>query len=968
MLHAGKNPKSMYAPGRKAFSPPEDFQVTMPWAKVGAWYVGPKAENEEIYKEMVIKAMDAHLDFRKNYFPSDPPYITPEIKDSLAYKTEIENMRRELATMRGEMKKSVPYFTPRYKGHVIWDASMPAQLGYLTAFMYHQNNAIEEAGNVTTTYEVEAGKDLCGMVGFNKELGRGHLTAGGTVANCEAMWCARNVKFLPFAMQDAVKEVPELVGAQGMSIDLPGGGTKKLVEATTWDLLNLNTDVIVEMPDKIANTINQGKSSTSDQMTYMEVMRLSKKYKIEAKGVLKFCKKHDIQAENSPVCIMPTTAHISLFKGTNLTGMGLGEDETILIACDKNSRMKTDDLEAKLESLRTAGTAVVAVCAVMGTTEESAIDDLDEILNIRDRMRKKEPPLDFLVHCDGAWGGYFCTMIREPQVQSQRQATADEGFVPELPLSLFVQKQLNRMKDVDTITLDPHKSGFCTYPAGAIAYRKARINDVVSSMVEADTPYYYGSVNLGNWGIEGSKPGNSAAAVYLANKVIGLHKLGHGRILAECTFTSKLMYCLWTTIAQDQDPFIVVTTKPLKSEIVPEDAVQFIRDNIMGKSNEEIEENAKAMDFLQEVGPDTLMPNFAVNFRTSEGLNESLYLCNRLNDAVFKLNVHATDQISARRWPMLVTASYFAHHPGSGALKNLKKRLGLSHVGRKESLRYIICCAMDPFATSMNFIEDFGNIMRNAILCSIGTVLDEPDYHNFVTSGQADEDNNVVLYYAGGMEPKCHQYSIFAKFRVTYGADVREIRNKAVERDGPLVFRTTDDKLTLHDLLLKNFEDGKDGLNFKVDCYNGLPTESLQPIKKGVPVQVVDVARYRRFDLTDIRKYDESQFFLYGDRSNRAFLANMPVKGDNLDFYQFVELASVPEHIDEVLLLNGVEMSLFHIDPQSEGILEPGEPVVGLVEQGSEYIADFIGHDGVEYKTIVKIWKDYWHTDPGLFK
>ena len=39
---------------------------------------------------------------------------------------------------------------------------------------------------------------------------------------------------------------------------------------------------------------------------------------------------------------MPTTAHISLFKGTNLTGMGLGEDETILIACDQNSRMKTD--------------------------------------------------------------------------------------------------------------------------------------------------------------------------------------------------------------------------------------------------------------------------------------------------------------------------------------------------------------------------------------------------------------------------------------------------------------------------------------------------------------------------------------------------------------------------------------------------------------------------------------------------
>ena len=47
------------------------------------------------------------------------------------------------------------------------------------------------------------------------------------------------------------------------------------------------------------------------------------------------------------------------------------------------------DLEDKLESLRTAGTAVMAVCAVMGTTEESAIDNLDEVLNIREKMRKK---------------------------------------------------------------------------------------------------------------------------------------------------------------------------------------------------------------------------------------------------------------------------------------------------------------------------------------------------------------------------------------------------------------------------------------------------------------------------------------------------------------------------------------------------------------------------------------------------
>ena len=47
------------------------------------------------------------------------------------------------------------------------------------------------------------------------------------------------------------------------------------------------------------------------------------------------------------------------------------------------------ELESTLERLRQAEIAVVAVCGVMGTTEESAIDDVDEILNIRDRMRKK---------------------------------------------------------------------------------------------------------------------------------------------------------------------------------------------------------------------------------------------------------------------------------------------------------------------------------------------------------------------------------------------------------------------------------------------------------------------------------------------------------------------------------------------------------------------------------------------------
>ena len=37
--------------------------------------------------------------------------------------------------------------------------------------------------------------------------------------------------------------------------------------------------------------------------------------------------------------------------------------------------------------------------------------------------------------------------------------------------------------------------------------------------VTVQVSYYYGSVNLGDWGLEGSKPGAAAAGVMFANRV-----------------------------------------------------------------------------------------------------------------------------------------------------------------------------------------------------------------------------------------------------------------------------------------------------------------------------------------------------------------------------------------------------------------------------------------------------------------
>ena len=122
-----------------------------------------------------------------------------------------------------------------------------------------------------------------------------------------------------------------------------------------------------------------------------------------------------------------------------------------------------------------------------------------------------------MVHADGAWGGYFCTTLRTPPTSLDPTDEGTSWFTPPLPLSTYVQVQLSAIPNVDTITIDPHKSGFCPYPAGATCYRDKRINNFLS--ITNQVVYYHGAVNLGDVGIEGSKPGAAAAGVVMAHRV-----------------------------------------------------------------------------------------------------------------------------------------------------------------------------------------------------------------------------------------------------------------------------------------------------------------------------------------------------------------------------------------------------------------------------------------------------------------
>ena len=55
-------------------------------------------------------------------------------------------------------------------------------------------------------------------------------------------------------------------------------------------------------------------------------------------------------------------------------------------------------------------------------------------------------------------------------------------------------------------------------------------------------------------------------------------------------FTAKILYCLWVTLANEDDNFVLVTTKLLPNfkKWSEEQQIKFIRERILGKTDEEI--------------------------------------------------------------------------------------------------------------------------------------------------------------------------------------------------------------------------------------------------------------------------------------------------------------------------------------------------------------------------------------------
>jgi glutamate/tyrosine decarboxylase-like PLP-dependent enzyme len=171
----------------------------------------------------------------------------------------------------------------------------------------------------------------------------------------------------------------------------------------------------------------------------------------------------------------------------------------VTIPVDLDGRMDIDALDKRLGQHLKNQQAIYAVVAVMGTTQEGAVDPLDEILKLRCKYQSKG--LSFCIHADAAWGGYFTSMTDDVD-QLDPKSNERKTYVAKLQLPQRTARQLVSMGLADSITIDPHKSGYVPYPAGGLCYRDGRMRFLVTWT----TPYTKNGFNtesIGIYGVEG---------------------------------------------------------------------------------------------------------------------------------------------------------------------------------------------------------------------------------------------------------------------------------------------------------------------------------------------------------------------------------------------------------------------------------------------------------------------------------
>ncbi|KAF8427941.1 pyridoxal phosphate-dependent transferase [Tirmania nivea] len=285
------------------------------------------------------RVLTAQLMARRRLYSADGEFITAEMKNSHEFQDSMKLLDVELGTISTMLAKhSVPFWSPRYNGHMLMDTSMPALIGYLSTMLYNPNNVALEASPYTTIVETEAAQQLCKMLGYNINLSGTEPLSWGHIT-CVAIYTARNLKFYPLSLQLAAKPggpLEFITKDPPFTVELAAGETKSIKDCEAWELLNLKPATILNIPQQLFESYGISQTFLGKALYPFSIQTLG------LDGLRAACSLADPPGK----IFVPATKHYSWPKGAAIAG--IGPVNCVEVAVDDSARMDLSDLRAKL--------------------------------------------------------------------------------------------------------------------------------------------------------------------------------------------------------------------------------------------------------------------------------------------------------------------------------------------------------------------------------------------------------------------------------------------------------------------------------------------------------------------------------------------------------------------------------------------------------------------------------------------
>lgn len=516
--------------------------------KLYSWFLGPKAENADFFERLVLEALRDCVFWRRNFHPEDDIIITERVKRDDSFQDSHSLIQQEFMSMLANLKRDVPFYSPRYIGHMLGEQLLPAMAAYFAAMLHNPNNVSLEASPITTQYELEVADQLARLMGYTGETW-GHITSGGTIANFEALWVARNLKFFSIAVRDAARAL----NVAELAVTLPTGERANLVDLNDdWTLINLDPDEALSLRERLCLAYGAKDAALTPALIERRIDQELAAHTLSGKGIQRFFA--ELRSANDTalapaVLMVPATSHYSMQK--IVEALGIGKHQLEMLPVDGKFRTDVEALRLRLQRCIAERRPVIGVVSVLGTTEEGAVDQFDKIAELREEMRQQG--LTFYHHCDAAWGGYVRTLFVAPDDRPVKTPTAIRELTQTWP-SDEIFESYSAIHRTDSVTIDPHKLGYIPYPCGTIVFRNANVKDLVST----EAPYiFHGEEHrerpfIGKHILEGSKPGAAAAACWFAHRVVPLNQDGYGLLIGKSIqSTQELAYCVGRELAPE---------------------------------------------------------------------------------------------------------------------------------------------------------------------------------------------------------------------------------------------------------------------------------------------------------------------------------------------------------------------------------------------------------------------------------